>query len=184
MGWIEPSRGAAEAPPRPFALAMKPNLARPAPPAPRAHRPDVPGAVIDRLRAICLALPEAIEEPAWVGWRWRIRTRTFAHVLMVDAGWPPAYAKVVATDGPACVLTFRSALPELDVHAFTWEPFLRPGWWPDIVGMRLGTASEVDWDEVAALVAASYRRLAPKKLAERENSRTNDHAHAHARTRP
>ena len=36
--------------------------------------------------SLCLALPEAYEEEAWVGTRWRIRTKTFAHVLMIDRG--------------------------------------------------------------------------------------------------
>jgi hypothetical protein len=64
---------------------------------------DVPPEIVARLRAVCLGLPEAYEEQAWVGTRWRVRTRTFAHVLTVDAGWPPAYARAAATDGPVTV---------------------------------------------------------------------------------
>jgi len=45
--------------------------------------------IVERIGAVCLALPEAREEDAWVGTRWRVRTKTFAHVLTVDAGWPP-----------------------------------------------------------------------------------------------
>ncbi|MCW2798958.1 MAG: hypothetical protein JWQ70_430, partial [Aeromicrobium sp.] len=41
---------------------------------------EVPPEILDRLRPICLGLPEAYEEPAWTGTRWRVRTRTFAHV--------------------------------------------------------------------------------------------------------
>jgi hypothetical protein len=36
--------------------------------------------------------------------------------------------------------------------------------WPDIAGMILG--NRLDWKDVSMLVAASYRPLAPKKLAE------------------
>ena len=126
--------------------------------------PDVPAAILARLRPICLALPEACEETAWVGVRWRIRKKTFAHALMIDAGWPPAYAKAAGIDGPACVLTFRSLLPEVDDEAFRKPPFFKPVWWPDIAGMILG--SRLDWKDVSKLVAASYRLLAPKKLAE------------------
>ena len=129
----------------------------------KSPRLQVSPKTLARLRSVCLALPEAIEEPAWVGTRWRIRKQTFAHVLMVDAGWPPAYARAAASDGPVCVLTFRSPLPQLDAFAYTWEPFFRPPWFPDIVGMRLDDTT--DWDEVAGLVRASYRHLAPKKLA-------------------
>lgn len=132
-------------------------------PTQNAKRPDVPPAVLTQLRALCVTLPETIEEPAWVGTRWRIRQQTFAHVLMVNAGWPPAYARALGADGPACVLTFRSPLPQLDAFAFTWAPFFRPPWFPDIVGMTLDRTT--DWDELAGLIRASYRHLAPKKLA-------------------
>ena len=79
-----------------------------------------------------------------------------------DAGRPPGYAQAAKTDGPACVLTFRSPLPELDLHAFSWAPFFRPVWFRDIVGMFLD--NDTDWDEVGGLIRASYRHLAPKKL--------------------
>jgi hypothetical protein len=127
-----------------------------------AH-PEVPSGIIGRLRGICHGLPEAYEETAWVGTRWRIRKSTFAHVLMIDAGWPPAYAKAARTDGRACVLTFRSLLPEVDDEAFRRHPFFKPVWWPDIAGVILG--DDTDWKDVAKLVAASYRLLAPKRLA-------------------
>ena len=113
---------------------------------------------------MCLGLPEAHEEPAWVGTRWRIRKRTFAHVLMVDSGWPPAYARAVGSDGPITVMTFRSSGPELDALGRASHPFFRPGWFADIVGMVLDDG--VDWDEVAELLTESYRVMAPKKLAE------------------
>ncbi|MDT7590189.1 MAG: hypothetical protein QOI50_6048 [Pseudonocardiales bacterium] len=124
---------------------------------------DVPPEIVGRLRAVCLGLPEAYEEQAWVGTRWRVRSRTFAHVLTVDAGWPPAYARAAATDGPVTVLTFRSSGPDLDALSVAGHPFFRPVWAPNIVGMLLGAA--VDWDEMAELLTDSYCVLAPKKLA-------------------
>jgi hypothetical protein len=99
-----------------------------------------------------------------VGTRWRIRTRTFAHVLMVDAGWPPAYARAAGSDGPISVLTFRSSGAELDALTNAGPPFFKPGWFPDIVGMVLD--ADVDWDEVTELVTESYCALAPKNLVE------------------
>jgi hypothetical protein len=128
-------------------------------------RASVPGTIISRLRSISLSLPETHEETAWVGVRWRIRTKIFVHVLMIDGGWPPAYARAAGADGPACVLTFRSPMPAVDNEAFHKPPFFKPVWWPDIAGMILG--SHVDWREVSALITVSYRMLAPKKLAER-----------------
>lgn len=125
----------------------------------------VPDEVLTRLRMICLALPEAYEEAAWVGTRWCVRKKNFAHVLMIADGWPPAYAKVaksVKANGPSCVMTFRSPLAELHAPSFESAPYFRPGWWPDIAGIVLDAAT--DWNEIQALVIESYRRLAPKKL--------------------
>ena len=55
------------------------------------ERSDVPLEIVAELRALHLGLPEVVEEQAWVGTRWRIRNKTFAHVLRIDSGWPPAY---------------------------------------------------------------------------------------------
>ena len=124
---------------------------------------DVQPEIITRLRTMCLRLPEAYEEPAWVGTRWRIRTRTFAHVLFVDSGWPPAYARAAADDGPITVVMFRSSGAELEVLRNTGRPFFAPVWRSDEVGMVLD--EPVDWEEVAELVTDSYRILAPPSLA-------------------
>ena len=124
----------------------------------------VPRGILARLRSVCLGLPEAYEEQAWVGTRWRIRTRTFAHVLQVDAGWPPAYARAAATDGPVTVLTFRASGPDLDALRGAGKPFFAPVWRADEVGMALD--ARVDWDEVAELLTESYCVLAPKQLGE------------------
>lgn len=118
--------------------------------------------IVDRLRAISLEFPEAREELAWVGTRWMIRGRNFAHVLAIDAGWPPAYARAAGTGGPVTVLTFRSSA-RLEAPKFARAPFFRPVWWPDIAGLIIDAGT--DWDEVADLIGGSYCLLAPKKLA-------------------
>jgi hypothetical protein len=64
-----------------------------------------PAPILATLRSMCLGLPEAHEELAWVGTRWCVRKRNFAHVLPIDAGWPPAYARAAGSDGPVTVLT-------------------------------------------------------------------------------
>jgi hypothetical protein len=117
---------------------------------------------IARLRTICLDLPEAYEEQAWVGTRWVIRRHTFAHVLAVDDGWPPAYARAAGSAGPLTVLTFVSAGAELEVLRGAGPPFFRPPWRRNLVGLVIGSA--VDWDEVAELMTESYCVLAPRKL--------------------
>jgi hypothetical protein len=124
---------------------------------------DVPERVLVRLRAVCSGLPEAVEEPAWVGVRWRIRRRTFAHVLAIESGWPPAYAKAAGTNGPACVLMFRSAGVELGVLREAGAPYFAPPWRHDEVGIAID--AQTVWDEVAELVVESYCVLAPIKLS-------------------
>ena len=124
--------------------------------------PDVPSDILDRLRSICLGLPEVYEEDAWVGTRWCVRKKNFAHVLTVDAGYPPAYALAAGSDGPIVVLTFRSREAELNALHFTEAPFFKPVWFPDIAGVMLDAST--DWDEVAELLTESYCVLAPKKL--------------------
>jgi len=105
------------------------------------ERPIVAPAILERLRTVCLALPEAREEAAWVGTRWRIRTRTFAHVLVIDDGWPPAYARAAATDGPATVVMFRSAGPELAALIGAGPPYFTTPWRADEIGIAISATS-------------------------------------------
>ena len=123
----------------------------------------VPEAIVEHLRAVCRDLPETQEQPAWIGTRWRIRDRTFAHVLVIDAERPAAYARAAAVDQPTVVLTFESSGPELTVLAAAGRPFFKPQWRRGVVGMLVDDAT--DWEEVRELVTESYCLLAPKKLA-------------------
>jgi YjbR len=112
---------------------------------------DVPEAVLAAVRSRCLRLPEVVERPAWAGTQWRVRNRTFAHVLAVDFA-----------DGAVTVITFRSTGEELEMLRRSGHPFFRPAWGVGAVGMVLGP--DVDWDEVGELLTESYCVLAPKKL--------------------
>ncbi len=119
--------------------------------AQRRYTDDVPDDIEARVRARCLALPDAYEERAWVGTRWMVRKRTFAHVLGVEV-----------EAGPLVVLSFRSAGDELEVLRDAGHPFFVLGWGRDAIGMVLDAAT--DWDEVRELVTESFCVLAPKKL--------------------
>ncbi len=119
--------------------------------AKRRYTDDVPDHVEIRLREYCLALPDAYEERAWVGTRWMVRTKTFAHVLGVEAD-----------TGPLVVLSFRSEGDELEVLRSAGHPFFVLGWGRDAIGMVLDATT--DWDEVRELVTESFCVLAPKKL--------------------
>jgi hypothetical protein len=118
----------------------------------RRYTDDVPDDVERRVRALCLGLPDAYEERAWVGTRWKVRTRTFAQVLGV----------VTDDRDPLVVLSFRSAGEELEVLRLAGHPFFVLGWGRDAMGMVLD--AETDWDEVGELVTESFCVMAPKKL--------------------
>lgn len=128
-------------------------------------RADPPAEIVSRLGTLCLALPEAYEEDAWSGVRWRVGGRTFAHVVQIEDGHPPAYARAAATNGPACTLTFRSSGAELAALRDHDHPYFAPPWHPSVVGLVVG--AETDWAEVAELVRESYALLAPKRLRDR-----------------
>lgn len=125
--------------------------------------PEVPAEVIDRCRSVCSALPEAIEEAAWVGIRWRIRNHTFAHVLTISEGWPPAYARAAGTQGPAVVVTFRAVGEDLEAIRRSGHPYFGPAFGRDDVGMVI--TDDVDGDRLAGHLIDSYQALAPKSLA-------------------
>lgn len=120
----------------------------------RHRRPelgDAPPAVVDKVRGLCLRLPETYEEPAWVGTRWRIRTRTVAHVFTMDTA-----------DGSIVAVMFRSAGPELEVLRAIGHPYFAPEGWRNAV--MLAIDERTDWVEVGELLTESYCLLAPKKL--------------------
>jgi hypothetical protein len=110
---------------------------------------------VERLRRICNGLDGAYEEAAWVGTRWRARGRTFAHVLDIDDGWPPAYARAVGAPGPVTVLMFRSQGDELEALRHAGPPFFTTPWRFDELGIVLD--ADTDWGEVAELVEESHR---------------------------
>src|SRR5687767_6617506 len=105
---------------------------------------------IDRLRAICLALPEAVEKEAWGDPTFRVHDKIFAMEKRGD-GRISVWCKA-----PGSQLVLVGADPD----RFFEPPYVgRRGW----VGMRLNR--NPDWAEVALLVKRSYRLIAPKRLS-------------------
>jgi len=125
-----------------------------------AHPPSE--AYVERLRGIVASLPEAREEDAWRGVRWRIRSATFAHILVIVDGTPTSYATAAGLEGPATVLTFRAAGEELLFFRQAGPPYFSPEGWDDLTGMVLDDGA--DWAEVAEVVTESYRLRAPQRL--------------------
>ncbi|MEV5980905.1 MmcQ/YjbR family DNA-binding protein [Streptomyces sp. NPDC052114] len=126
---------------------------------------DVPPEILNRLRPICRQLPESYEEPAWIGVRWRIRTRTFAHVYTSDVERSPVYAPYVSADRELVVMTFRVPVDDLLGLTAGGFPFLRAHWGHNVVATVLG--DDTDWAELTELITDSYLEMAPKFLAAR-----------------
>jgi len=116
---------------------------------------EVPPSIVRRVRMACARLPEAYEEPAFTGVRWRIRTRTLAHVVAIDE--EPA---------PVTVMWFHAPPDEIVALLAVGDPF-SPGWDDGLVTMTLREDGTTDWGEVAELLIESYCLLAPKKLVAR-----------------
>jgi len=108
-------------------------------------------AALDRLRAICLALPEATEQETWGDPTFRVRARIFA---MPKAGDGRLSLWCKAPPGAQAVLVGA------DPSRFFVPPYVGHRGW---IGVRLD--GPVDWDEVADLVCESYQITAPKRLA-------------------
>ncbi len=106
----------------------------------------------DRLRAICLALPQTVETKSWGNPTFRINNKIFAMEKDLDDGCIALLCK--APPGAQAVLVGA------DPERFFVPAYVGPKGW---VGMRLDR--KPDWNEVTALVRRSYRLIAPKRLA-------------------
>jgi len=108
-----------------------------------------------RLTKVCLALPESSRELAGRHARFHVRDKTFAWYLDDHHG-----------DGIVSV-SCKMALDEnrevaaLDPARFYLPAYMAHRGW---IALRLD-AGKIDWNEVAELVADSYRLVAPKRLA-------------------
>jgi predicted DNA-binding protein (MmcQ/YjbR family) len=107
--------------------------------------------VIERLRGICLALPDAFEQETWDDPTFRVRAKIFAMVRRRD-GRVSMWCK--ARPGA------QEILVQADPERFFVPPYVGPKGW---IGVRLDEA--VAWDELAELVTESYRMIAPKRMA-------------------
>ena len=110
--------------------------------------------IIERLRKICLALPEATEKEAWSEPTWRVNGKMFAQMDDYHHGSPHCAVWLPST------LEAQEALIAADPKRFFRPPYVgHKGW----IGVVLD--SEPDWDVVAELVRDAYRRIAPAKLS-------------------
>jgi hypothetical protein len=109
---------------------------------------------LTRLTKICLALPEATCECMNSHAGFYVRKKTFAYFLNDHHGDGIVSVACKALPGE------NTALAAAQPDRFYLPAYIGPKGW---VALRLDIG-KVDWEEVAELVAASYRQIAPKRL--------------------
>lgn len=117
---------------------------------------------VERVRAICLGLPEVTErlshgEPAWF-----VKGRTF--VMYADHHHDERLA--IWCHGPA---SFQVAMVAAEPDRFFVPPYVGHRGW---IGVRLDV--DVDWDEVATIIEGAYRVVAPSRLVQAVDARHDD----------
>lgn len=111
----------------------------------------MPRSSLTRLRKICLALPEAVEQETWGEITFRVRGKIF-----VIAGADGSRFTCKAPHG------IQSVLVGADPERFRVPPYVGHRGW---VGVSLH--GKPDWAELAAIVKRSYLMTAPKRVARR-----------------
>jgi hypothetical protein len=120
---------------------------------------EIPGDILERVRALCLTLPEVtVRVDASL-----TRSRSTAHSFDIRRR---SFCLLVALGGrtgkPVPLLVLRTDPDERDALLSIGHPFFAPRAGGGRIGVRL--TDDTDWEEIGELVTESYRRLAPKKL--------------------
>ena len=113
------------------------------------ERPLVPEEIVLRIGAILTALPECVEEYAWVGTRWRVGAATIAHVF--------------GGEDQLFRITFRGEADEVIAFQHLGDPYFRASWGGNVIGLLLD--DDTDWAELTELLTDSYCIQAPDRLA-------------------
>ena len=115
---------------------------------------------LERVRALCLALPEATERPSHGSPAWFVRDkRCFVMFLDDHHGDGRLALWCAAPEG------MQHALVAGDPEAYFVPPYVGHRGW---IGVRLDR--ELPWDEIAGAIEDAWLSVAPKRLAERFES--------------
>jgi YjbR len=122
---------------------------------------EVPADIVERVRTLCLALPEVTVRIDYS----LIRARSTAQSFDIRRR---SFCLLVAREDPAGqpvpLLVLRAGPEEREALLSTGRPFFAPRAGRDRIGVLL--TDDTDWAEIRELVIESYRILAPKKLTE------------------
>lgn len=119
-------------------------------------RKSSPAKPIDRLRTVCLALPEAHEVEAWSEPTFRVKNKIFAMYADSDnhhgAGRPCVWLKSTHL--------IQDMLIHEDADRYFAPPYVGPKGW---VGIRLDRRP--NWTIITDLIRDAYLLTAPKRIA-------------------
>jgi hypothetical protein len=120
---------------------------------------EIPEGIVERVRTLCLALPEVTVRVDGS----LTRTRSTAHSFDIRRR---SFCLLVAREGsagkPVPLLVLRADAEEREVLLAIGRPFFATRAGRDRIGVLL--TDDTDWEEIRELVTESYRVLAPKKL--------------------
>ena len=108
---------------------------------------------VERLRALCLALPEVTERPSHGEPTWFVRDRS-VFVMLADHHHDDRLSFWCA-----CTTDERDTLVAGEPDRFFRPPYVGHRGW---LGVHLDF--EVDWDRTAEIVTDAYRLIAPARL--------------------
>lgn len=115
---------------------------------------------LERLRKLCLALPETAEQVAWGEPTWRVRGKMFAMLDNHHHGAPDLSVWLKSD------FETQRVLVDEDPETFFVPPYQGKAGW---VAARLD--ARTDWKGLAELIEEAWERAAPAKLArERETA--------------
>jgi len=120
---------------------------------------EIPADILERVRALCLALPEVtvrVDES-------QTTTRSTAYSFDIRRR---SFCLLVATQGSTGqavpLLVLRADPGEREALLSIGHPYFAPRAGRGRIGVRL--TADADWGEIRELVTESYRIIAPKKL--------------------
>ena len=116
--------------------------------------------ILERLRAVCLALPETSERLSHGAPTFFVRGKRAFLMVLTDFHGDGRFAIwCAAPDG------LQKLLAEADPERFFVPPYVGHRGW---LGLRLDRG--VEWDELAGIIEDAYAEVAPAKLVEAARS--------------
>ena len=117
-----------------------------------AADPQVP---LERVRALCLALPESAEKMSHGANAFSVAGKMFAYFNHNHHGDGMTVVSVKTTGRDE-----QDLLMEADPDLYSWPAYIGPSGW---IAMNVA-ADDTDWDHINERLKTSWKHAAPKKL--------------------